>query len=260
MEIATLSTSLPSILLIHGGITGAWIWSHWRAHLGALGWEVNVLDLRGHGRSLPADMATVTVDDYVADVASVAEQISAARGRYPVLGGWAMGGLIAMLQAAADRRVPGLLLLAPSPPLEVVGRAEADVVRQTPSGAFGPEAYGLYPDDAAASREALHDLTDVEIAHVLEQVRDAQESGLARRQRRRGVPVAAGTVICPALVVYGEADRHFPPDLQRRLAIYLGGDALPVPQTGHWGIVCHAEAVAGAAPRVDAWLRANLQG
>jgi len=181
----------PSILFIHGGITGAWIWDAWRAHLSPFGWEVNVLDLRGHGRSLPADMALITMDDYLADVASVAEQVAAARGAYPVIGGWAMGGLIAMLHAAREPRAPGLLLFAPSPPLEVAGRAEAEVVRQTPSGPFGAEVYGLYPDDLEASRQALHDLTDEEAAAVLEQVRGAEESGLARRQRRRGISLAA---------------------------------------------------------------------
>jgi pimeloyl-ACP methyl ester carboxylesterase len=248
----------PSLLLVHGGITGAWIWDHWRAQLAALGWEVNVLDLRGHGRSLPADMATVTMDDYLWDVASVAGQIAAARGAYPVLGGWAMGGLLAMMQAAAEPRTPGLLLLAPSPPLEVAGRSDPAVVRETPSGAFGPEGYGLDAADPEEVRRVLHDLSDLEAGQVLDNVRGSTESGLARRQRRRGVSLSAGDVRCPSLVVYGEADRYFAPDLYRRLAIYLGADVMPVPGAGHWGIVCHASAVQATAPGVDIWLRKNL--
>jgi pimeloyl-ACP methyl ester carboxylesterase len=247
----------PSILLVHGGLTGAWIWDAWRAELGGLGWEVNVLDLRGHGRSLPVDMGMVTMDDYAADVAAVAEQVAAARGAYPLVGGWAMGGLVAMLHAAAEPRTPGLLLFAPTPPLEVGGRAEPEVVRQTPSGPFGPEVYGLFPDDAAASKATLHDLTETEAAAVLEGVRGAEESGLARRQRKRGVSLAAGAVRCEALIVFGEADREVTPEIYRRLAIYLGSDALPVPEAGHWGIVCHAAAVASAASGVDRWLRRN---
>ncbi len=239
-------------------MTAAWIWDAWRAHLNPFGWEVNVLDLRGHGRSLPADMGMITMADYVGDVASVAAQIAAAHGAYPVLGGWAMGGLVAMLQAAAEPITPGLLLFAPSPPLEVAGRAAAEVVRQTPSGPCGPEVYGLYPDDPGRSREALHDLAQAEATAVLEQVRGAEESGLARRQRRRGVSLAAGSVRCPSLVVFGESDRQFPPEIQRRLAIYLAGDALPVPQAGHWGIVCHDAAVASAAAGVDGWLQRNV--
>ncbi|HEU0075971.1 MAG TPA: alpha/beta hydrolase [Dehalococcoidia bacterium] len=248
----------PSILLIHGGITAAWIWDLWREQLREQGWEVNVLDLRGHGHSLPVDLATITMEDYVADVASVAAQIAAVQGRQPIVGGWAMGGLVAMMHAATQPDIPGLLLFAPSPPLEVAGRGEADVVRATPSGPFGPELYGLHPDDAEASREALHDLTEEEARGVLERVRDAQESGMARRQRRRGVSLAPGAIRAPSLILFGEQDAHFTPEYHRSLAIYLAGDAIAVPQTGHWGIVCHGESVSLTAPRVDDWLRANV--
>jgi pimeloyl-ACP methyl ester carboxylesterase len=248
----------PSILLIHGGITAAWIWDLWRQSLGDLGWQVNVLDLRGHGHSLPVDFATITMEDYAADVASVTAQIAAVQGRPPILGGWAMGGLVAMMHAATQPDLPGLLLFSPSPPLEVAGRADADVVRATPSGPFGPEGYGLHPDDPEASKAALHDLTDEEARGVLEHVRGAEESGMARRQRRRGVSLEPGAVRAPSLVVFGEQDAHFPPEYQRSLAIYLAGDAMAVPSAGHWGIVCHAEAVALTAPRVDTWLRANV--
>jgi pimeloyl-ACP methyl ester carboxylesterase len=248
----------PSILLIHGGITAAWIWDRWRARLADLGWEVNVLDLRGHGRSLPVDFATVTMEDYVADVASVTSQIASAQGRHPILGGWAMGGLIAMMHAASQPDVPALLLFAPSPPLEVAGRGDPDVVRQTPSGPFGPEVYGLHVDDLEASRRALHDLTDEEARGVLQSVREAEESGMARRQRRRGVSLPPGAVRAPSLVVFGEQDTHFAPEYQRSLAIYLAADAMPVPRAGHWGVVCGDAFVAETAPRIDDWLRRVL--
>lgn len=248
----------PSILLIHGGATAAWIWDLWRDHLRALGWEVNVLDLRGHGRSLPVDFSTITMEDYVADVASVTGQIAAAQGRQPILGGWGMGGLVAMMQAAAQPEAPALLLFSPSPPLEVAGRSDADVVRQTPSGPFGPEVYGLQVDDAEASRGTLHDLTEEEARAVLQNVRGAEESGMARRQRRRGISIPPGVVRAPSLVVFGEADAEFPPEVNRRLAIYLAGDAVSVPRAGHWGIVCGAGFVAETAPRIDDWLRRVL--
>ncbi len=245
----------PSILLIHGGITAAWIWDLWRARLGELGWEVNVLDLRGHGHSLPVDFTTITMEDYVADVASVATQIAAAQGRHPIIGGWAMGGLVAMMYAATQPQVPGLLLFAPSPPLQVAGRADPDVVRATPSGSFGPQVYGLDADDLVASRRALHDLTDEEARGVLERVRGAEESGMARRQRRRGISLEPEAIRAPSLVVFGEQDAYFGPEYHRSLAIYLAGDALPVPRAGHWGVVAGEGFIRETAPRIDDWLR-----
>src|SRR6476659_9628460 len=135
----------PSLLLVHGAANGAWVWDAWRAALRPLGWEVNVHDLQ-----------------------SVCGQIAAVQGKHPVVGGWSMGGLVAMMYAAKTEDVPGLLLFAPSPPLEVQGRTLAGELRSYAVTPFGPEVYGVYVDDAEASRAAMPDLTDEEIARVLE--------------------------------------------------------------------------------------------
>ncbi len=248
-----------SLLLIHGATNGAWVWDAWRRQLKALGWEVNVLDLRGHGRSLPVDLSTVTMEDYVWDVESVTRQIAAAQGRHPVVGGWSMGGLIAMMYAAAHPETPALLLFSPSPPLEVAGRAPIEEIRKTPSAPIGPEQYGIYPDDPEASRPALLDLSEEEARRVLANSAGALESGMARRQRKRGISVPPGSIRCPALVVYGEEDRQFSPAENRRLALYLAGESVSIVGAGHWGIVCGERAVAEAAPKVDGWLRRVLR-
>jgi pimeloyl-ACP methyl ester carboxylesterase len=248
----------PSLLLVHGAANGAWVWDAWRRQLRALGWDANVLDLQGHGRSLPVDLSTVTMEDYAADLGSVAAQIAASKGRPPVVGGWSMGGLVAMMHAAQHPETPALLLFSPSPPLEVAGRGDPDEVRRTPAGVFGPEVYGVYPDDPAASRETMRDLTDDEIERVLQNSAGAVESGMARRQRKRGVSVPAGSVSCPSLVVYGDADQSFSPEANRRLALYLGGESLAVPGAGHWGIVYNESAVEATAPMLDAWLQRVL--
>jgi pimeloyl-ACP methyl ester carboxylesterase len=251
--------ALPSILLVHGAANGAWVWDFWRARLKELGWRVNVLDLRGHGRSLPIDFSLVGMDDYVNDLESVTMQIAAAEGRHPIVGGWSMGGLVAMMYAARRPDLPALLLFAPSPPVEVAGRADPDVVRETPREPYGPELYGVFPDDFEASRPALAGLTESEMRSVLEKSAGALESGFARRQRQRGISIPAGSIRAPALVVYGDQDAHFKPETQRRLAIYLAADSLAVENAGHWGIVYSEQAVAETGPRVDRWLRANLR-
>ncbi|HXH23029.1 MAG TPA: alpha/beta fold hydrolase [Dehalococcoidia bacterium] len=249
---------LPPLLLVHGAANGAWVWDFWRRELKALGWDANVLDLRGHGRSLPVDFTTVTMEDYVADVESVTAQMRARLGAEPVLFGWSMGGLVAMMYAAWHPEAPALVTLAPSPPLQVQGRGDPEEVRKTPSAPFGPELYGVYPDEPERSAEALFDLTPAERDAVLERSRGALESGFARRQRKRGIDIRAGAVRCPALVLYGEQDRHFPPDLNRRIALYLGADTIAVPDAGHWGLVYSERAVTATAPRVDAWLRRHV--
>lgn len=246
---------IPPLLFIHGAANGAWVWDAWRRRLSDLGRTPIVLDLRGHGRSLPVDFTTVTMDDYVADVESVTVQVAARLGSHPVLAGWSMGGLIAMMYAARHPETPGLVLFAPSPPFEVAGRADPDAVRATPTTAFGPELYGIYPDNYQRSRPALRDLNEAEARRVLEQSRGALESGFARRQRQRGISVPAGNITCPSLLIYGEKDTAIAPALSAAVASYLGAETIVLPDVGHWGPVASEACVEKLAPQLDAWLQ-----
>jgi pimeloyl-ACP methyl ester carboxylesterase len=250
--------AMPSLLCVHGAASGAWVWDSWRKHLGALGWQVNVIDLRGHGRSLPVDLSEVTMEDYLADLESVTPQIAAATGEHPVLFGWSMGGLVALMYAAKHEETPALVLFSPGAPVEVRGKASIEELRKIPSGPFGPEFLGIYPDDREKSFEMLSDLTDEELTSFLTNSRGQQESGFAMRERDRGISIAPGAIRCPALVVYGEAEITPMQEQARRLAIYLAADTVTMPGARHWGIVYHDMAVAEAAPVVDRWLRKSL--
>ena len=247
----------PALLFVHGAANAAWIWDAWRRQLRPFGWEANVLDLRGHGRSLPVDFTTVTMDNYVEDVESVTAQI-ATQSRAPVLAGWGMGGLVAMMYAMKHPETPALMLLSPSPPAEVADRASPVERRRTPPGAYGPELYGIDPSDPASARAAQPDLSDAEAAQAIASLTGALESGVARHQRLRGVSVPAGAITCPVLVIHGEEDAYFPPDLNEKLAYDLNADRFVVPEAGHWGIVYHESAVAAAAMHASGWLRRVL--
>jgi pimeloyl-ACP methyl ester carboxylesterase len=248
----------PPLLFIHGAANGAWVWDFWRREMKAQGWDANVLDLRGHGMSMPVDFAAVTMEDYVSDVESVTPQMESRFGEQAVLIGWSMGGLVAMMYAARQAETPALVLLEPSPPEQVQGRATAAELRDIPITPIGPEDYGLFPDDLAASRDALFGLTEGEATAVLEQSRGAQESGLARRQRKSGISVAAGAIRCPTLLVFGEHGSQLQAGLSRQTAIFLGGDVFSAGDVSHWGLVYSEEAVRKAAPQVDEWLRKAL--
>jgi pimeloyl-ACP methyl ester carboxylesterase len=245
----------PPLLFVHGAANGAWVWDVWRRHLRPFGWDANVLDLRGHGRSLPVDFTTVTMEDYVSDLESVAAQLSAAKGRYPVLVGWSMGGLVAMMYTAGRVDVPALVLLSPSPPVEVQGRVSAAELRKTPAEPMGPESYGIYPGDLPASRPAMPDLTEAEAQQVLANSAGAMESGVARRQRRRGISVPAEKVLCPVIVFAGELETAFTPEQNRRVAAHFGAECVVLPGSSHWGIVYHGPTVAEAVMKLDSWLR-----
>jgi pimeloyl-ACP methyl ester carboxylesterase len=248
----------PSLILVHGAATGAWIWDSWRRQLASLGWDVNVLDLRGHGRSLPTDLGWVTMEDYFADLESVAGQIASAKGAHPIVGGWGMGGLLALMYAAAHAETPALLLFSPDQPLEVAGKPTMDELRRYPDPVLKADAFGINTEDPVRTSAALG-LTRAEALRVIEQSTDATESGRAHRQRLRGISVPEGAVACPSLLLYGETESEAARDDHRTLAALIGGAALVVPSASHWGVVFSETAVQRAAPGVDAWLRANLK-
>ena len=247
----------PSLLFVHGAASGAWVWETWRRHLRPFGWMTNVLDLRGHGLSLPMDFTTVTMEDYVADLDSVTSQI-AAQGRHPVIVGWSMGGLVAMIHASRHTDTSGLVLLSPSPPMEVQGRTPASQMAGFSIEPYGPEAYGIFSGDLEASRAAAPDLTDAELAQVLEQSKGALESGVARRERRRGMSVPAADVHCPVLVMGGANDSNFSPETNQKVADHFGGECVVLPDASHLGIVYHGPTVADAALKLDTWLRRKI--
>lgn len=247
--------SIPPILFIHGAANAAWVWAAWRKHLTALGHTPVVIDLRGHGRSLPVEWETMTMDSYLADIESVTPQISERLGAHPVIAGWSMGGLLAMMYASRHPETPALALFAPSPPLEVAGRGDPEAVRATPREAFGPELYGVFPDDPARSRAALFDLTDEEQAAVRSNSAGALESGFARRQRLRGISIPAGSISCPSLVIHGDQDSAIAPTRSEAVAAYLGAERIAVPGAGHWGPVFNDDLVRRLAQELDEWLR-----
>jgi len=87
----------PEVILVHGAANSASVWRFWQQELGALGWRSHAIDLRGHGAGASADLSSTSMRDYADDVAGWAEQLSPK----PIVIGWSMGGLVAMMVAAA---------------------------------------------------------------------------------------------------------------------------------------------------------------
>jgi pimeloyl-ACP methyl ester carboxylesterase len=117
----------PPILLVHGAANSAAVWTYWQAALAARGWSTHALDLRGHGGSEPVDLSSTRMADYADDVLFAARGLRGA----PVLLGWSMGGLVALMAAAASR-AHACIGLAPSMP--ATARDESKPLR---TGVFG---------------------------------------------------------------------------------------------------------------------------
>ena len=225
------------IILVHGAANSAAVWTFWQPALAARGWPSYAIDLRGHGASGPADLAATRMEDYAADVASLAAQLA----RRPVLMGWSMGGLVALMVAAAGR-VAACIALAPSRPARQV-----DPAIELRSGQFGPEEYGITERDPERQR-AMPDLDREERLVALGSL--GPESRPARDQRRQGVVIE--TLLCPLLIVTGTADRQWP--RTRYDDLWLPADYLSLEGASHWGLVLSRRAIESAVPAVADWL------
>src|SRR5215208_6557244 len=138
----------PPIVLVHGAANSATVWTFWLAELARQGWPACAIDLRGHGRSGPADLARTGMVDYAADVGTLVGQL----GRRPVLVGWSMGGLVAMMVAATGVS-DACVALAPSRPAR---KLDPSVLLRP--GEFGPEEYGVTSRDPDEQGRPMPDL------------------------------------------------------------------------------------------------------
>ncbi len=244
-----VSTTLPNhltdrspIILVHGAANSASVWTFWQRELAAHGWPSYAIDLRGHGRSDPIDLSHASMQDYAADVHVLAAQFA----RPPVLIGWSMGGLVALMVAASGVAT-ACVGLAPSTPARQPNTAVAVRV-----GEFGAEEYGITSRDPA-KQPAMLDLDREERTVALASL--GRESRFARDGRQRGIVIES--LPCPLLIVTGTRDRQWP--RERYNDLWLPADHLSVEGASHWGLVLNRRALATAIPAVLRWLESAIQ-
>jgi len=233
----------PTVVLVHGAANSAGVWRFWRERLEAHGFPTRAPDLRGHGAAPCADLGRVSMADYIADVMAAAEGLPGP----PVLVGWSMGGLVALMYGAVAPTL-GVLALGPSTPGPLL---EAPASRPPAPGVFGPEAYGI-AEPTSLSQPTMPDLDPEEIGIALASL--GPESTFARQERRRGVWFDPRGVTGSVLVAAGERDESFPPHACRRVARFLNAEYVELPGASHWGLVLNRRALDVAWPAIVAWL------
>ena len=238
----------PPILMIHGALTGSWLWSNLAAFLAERGWEAHAMNFRGHYTSDVADLSTVGMDDYVTDVGIAMRQI----GRPAVLFGWGYGALAA-LRYAQSRPTVALVLIAPSPPADALPRGPMEHELKAVPSVYDGRYYGwLGPLEQV--QERMPDMTPYEIEKMRELVAGARESGKARRQRMLGYPIDASRISVPVLVVGGGADDLIQPSVAQRTAELLGARYELFRGASHFGLLMGSSTWPDVARTVLQWL------
>ena len=226
------------VILIHGAANSATVWKFWQPQLAAQGWPSYAIDLRGHGQSGPLwDLSQTSMQDYAADVAELVTQFR----QPPVLIGWSMGGLVALMVAATGVAC-ACVGLAPSAPAQ---QLDTSVALRT--GEFGAEEYGITSRDPD-EQPAMPDLDREERLIALASL--GREARLARDERQRGIVIEA--LPCPLLIVTGTRDRAWPRERYNNL--WLTADYLSVEGASHWGLVLQRHALSSMIPTVLRWM------
>ena len=239
----------PPLLLVHGALTGSWLWTEIAAYLAERGWEAHAVNLRGHFTSDVADLDETTMRDYADDIGVALRHI----GRPAVLVGWGIGALAAMLHAERHP-VLGLVLLAPSPPAAALPRRPDEYeLRAVP--AIYDAAWWGWTGSRDELRERMPDMEDDELEKMSELLAGAHESGRARRERMQGVPIDAARLSeLPSLVIGAGLDEVIHPTEARRTADLLGASYEYFPSASHFGLVMGARTWPEVAQSVLGWL------
>jgi pimeloyl-ACP methyl ester carboxylesterase len=238
----------PPLLLVHGALTGSWLWADVAAYLAERGWEAHAMNLRGHYTSDVADLAETTMADYADDVGVAARNL----GRPPVIVGWGIGALAAMLYAQAHP-VLGLVLLAPSPPAAALPRRPSEHELRDVPDVYDARWWGWIGNDDEL-HDAMPDMDDAAFEKMQELLDGARESGRARRERMLGVAIDATRIDVPALVIGAGHDDVIHPTEVRRTADLLRATYEYVPTASHFGLLMGAETWPQVAQSVLGWL------
>ncbi len=235
-DVSSSPANLPQTVLVHGEANSAGVWSFWQRELAGLGWTSHAVELRGRGAS-PGDLAATSMRDYADDVVAALRDA----GEGPVVVGWSMGGLVAMM-AAAGCHASACVCLAPSMPAR-----ETDASLPLRRAVFGPEEYGITSRDPA-DQPTMPDLDAEEREVALASL--ANGSRLARDERRAGVVVSS--LACPLLIVTGTRDDQWPRSAYDGL--WLNARHFEAEGASHWGLVLNRRVLETLVPRVMASL------
>ena len=239
----------PPLLLVHGALTGSWLWTDFAAFLAERGWEAHAMNLRGHFTSDVADLDETRMSDYADDVAVGMRHLA----RPGVIIGWGIGALAALMYAQR-RPVLGLVLLAPSPPAAALPRRPSDHELRAVPPIYDAKWWG-WMGSVEQLRERMPDMDDAEIQKVTELMSGARESGLARRERMQGIEVDAARLSeVPSLVIGAGLDEVIHPNETRRTADLIGATYEYVPSGSHFGLVMGSRTWPQVAQSVYGWL------
>lgn len=246
----------PPLIFVHGGYVHAGCWElNFLPHFSDLGYTCHALNLSGHGGSEGRDnLDRYDLDHYAADVAQLVSELTAP----PVLIGHSMGALV--VQRYLEKgRAAAVIMMSPVPTTGLsactlqLNRKQPDFLREAACAVRGKytantvkvmrEVY-FSPDVTAEEFAAFPPLVQDESITAI-----AEMMALAWRPPRRRPRI-------PALVMGGELDALFSPNLLHFTASGWNAETCVIPRAGHMLMMEPQWPL--AAETIDRWLNRRL--
>lgn len=232
---------MKTVVLIHGMWGHAGILEPLRAQLAAMGYQVHVPELPGHGQEGAEDTQQLgrrSLADYAASIRHYLDGL--ASDPPPILIGHSMGGLITQMVAATRQTGPIVLLNSAQPRgINIITPTSA---RATLNILLTP-AFWRKPNRPSYRRARYGILNRMPEAEAVRIHRSfGPESGRAYAElvfwfldRRRVTEVDPSRITVPILAITGSDDRIIPPGVVRQIAkLYPSATFVCYPGHGHW--------------------------
>jgi pimeloyl-ACP methyl ester carboxylesterase len=199
----------------------------------AAGYQVAVMDLRGHGDS-DTSFADYGDEATAGDIAALIAELG---GPAVIVGNSMAAGSAVLVAAQHPELACGLVLIGPfvrehdtSPAMRMMTRlAMVPLWVGVFWKSYLPKLYaGTKPDDFAEYRDAVSD--------AMKRPGHAKAFSRTTRTRHDAAAKALGAVKAPAVVVMGELDPDFPDPLVEAswIAEQLNAEVVMVPEAGHY--------------------------
>lgn len=238
------------IVLVHGSFSGFFMWRMIATQLAEQGFESYSLSLRGHAPSGDVDLAKVTMQDYADDVDVVVSELNL---KNPVVIGHSMGGLIVLMYARDHSDIHALISVDPSQSVEVQGAGDEEQIAKIPL-VYDVMQAGM-PVDEKEIMEKMPDLPKDALMMMKDMF--GEESGNARRDRKRGISVPKESITMPYFIIAGELAGSLPFGISyeksKAMAEYYNADFVEIKGATHPGVIMGVHAKE-TGDTISSWL------
>jgi pimeloyl-ACP methyl ester carboxylesterase len=241
----TTPNGKPPIVMVHGGMHGAWVFERYAPYFAGLGWDVHVLNWYNHGGSA-AQAQNLFIKRSITDLNREIQSVTRQFSSFHLLG-HSMGGLAALF-CGTFLNAKTLVLIAPVLPTQV----------GAPPIPLAIDLSTLFPVPSFADVKTLfyQTMSDAEVQPHYVRLQ-AESSQAAWEATRWTVSLNLSPITMPVLCIGAGSDILVPAQYVQQLSTMLSDGEYSQFATGHCDLLLKTNVWTGPAARIATFLNAN---